>query len=231
MLSNNSAMYNDKNQTGTSVSPTWTESWNISITHTIDDRTEYLVFLGQVNLAEKTILIILAIFTILGNSLVLVATWRERNLHQPNKYFIACLAIADLLVGTIYEPLKVYYRNLDKELIRSMSIHLCRFIVWIDTFALTASIYSLTFISLDRFFKIRKPLQYQSRMTTSKSLKIIFIICLIAIAFATYAATPHSGSSYGLVCSTVDVNKMKGYYTFLRQQAPEAIELRPLRTR
>jgi hypothetical protein len=53
-------------QGSTSLSPTLTESWNISITHTIDDRTEYLVFLGQVNLAEKTILIILAIFTILG---------------------------------------------------------------------------------------------------------------------------------------------------------------------
>jgi uncharacterized membrane protein YbaN (DUF454 family) len=86
---------------------------------------------------------------------------------------------------------------------------------WIHTFVLVASIFALTFISFDRHFKISKPLQYKSRMTTSKSLKIIFIIWLISIAFATYAATPHSGSRYGLICSTNDFNKIKGYYTFL----------------
>jgi hypothetical protein len=85
---------------------------------------------------------------------------------------------------------------------------------WIDTFVLTASIYTLTFISFDRFIKIRKPLQYRSRMTTSKSLKIIFTIWLISTAFATYAATPDSGSSYGPVCSTTDLDKMKEYHTF-----------------
>ncbi|CAB4014146.1 5-hydroxytryptamine receptor 1-like, partial [Paramuricea clavata] len=165
-------------------------------------------------LADKITLIIFAICTIVGNSLVLVATWRERSLHQPNKYFVACLVVADLLVGMIVDPVKVYHRYLDFESLRTMSIHLCRFIAWIDTFAFTASIYTLTFISFDRFMKIRKPLQYKSRMTTSKSLKIIFIIWLISTTFATYAAIPDSGSNYGPVCSTTDLDKMKEYHTF-----------------
>ena len=67
--------------------------------------------------------------------------------------------------------------------------------VWIDTLALTASVYTLMFIIFDRYLKISKPLQYRSRMTTTKSLKIIFIIWLISTAFATYAATPDSGSN------------------------------------
>ena len=42
---------------------------------------------------------------------------------------------------------------------------------------------------------VYKPLQYRSRMTTSKSFKIIFIIWLVSAAQATYAATPDSGAN------------------------------------
>ena len=189
----------------------------------VDWTGSVMEFREQLDLAEKITLIILAIFTIFGNTLVLVATWGERSLHQPNKYFIACLAVADLLTGAIVAPLKVYRRSLDVESRRTMSIDLCRFMVWIDTFAFAASIYTLTFISFDRYLKIRKPLQYRSRMTTSKSLKIIFIIWLISTAFATYAATPHSGSWGILYTATFscpyNISKAKGFYTFLAVSA------------
>jgi hypothetical protein len=176
-----------------------------------------MAFWEQLDLAEKITVIIFAIFTIIGNTLVLLATWRERSLHQPNKYFIVCLAVADLLVGMILEPLGLY--QLDSKS-KVTNIHICRFMVWLDTFALTASIYSLTFISFDRYLKIRKPLQYRSRMTTSKSFKIIFIIWFISTAFATYAATPHSGSRGILLTGRVfwcpvDISKEKVFYTFL----------------
>ncbi|CAB4019411.1 5-hydroxytryptamine receptor 1-like [Paramuricea clavata] len=194
-------MYNITNQNETS---TWTDS-------------------DEFQFAEQNILIILAIFTFLGNTFVLVATWREESLHQPNKYFVVCLAIADLLVGMILEPLKAYHLNPDLELKDTTYIHLCRFMVWIDTFALAASIYTLTFISFERFIKIRKPLQYRVRMTTSKSMKIIFIIWLISTVFATYAATPHSGSrgileTSGVYCP-VDENDEKRFYTFVSVSA------------
>ncbi|CAB3984561.1 5-hydroxytryptamine receptor 1-like [Paramuricea clavata] len=75
------------NQTGMD---TWNES----------DWTKYIEFLKQIELGEEIMLIFIAILTTLGNSLVLVATWREESLHQPNKYFIAFLAVADLVVGS-----------------------------------------------------------------------------------------------------------------------------------
>ena len=181
------------------------------------------IFLKKVHLTEKILLIFASILIIMGNTLVLLATWRERSLHQPNKYFIACLAVADLLVGIFIGPVKVYKRNLDYESRRDISIHLCRFIVWIDTLAVTASVYTLMFISFDRYLKISKPLQYRSRMTTSKSLKIIFIIWLISTAFATYAATPDSGSygflaRGGFLCRDYysgTWSKHEGFITFL----------------
>ena len=139
--------------------------------------SDCMEFKNQLDLTANILYILISILIILGNALVLLVAWRERSLHQPNKYFIACLAVADLVVGIFIGPVWVYKLSVDHKSLTN--IHLCRFMVWIDTLALTASICSLMFISFDRYLKISKPLQYRSRMTTSKSLKIIFIIWLI----------------------------------------------------
>ena len=209
MLSNN---ISDNTYNDTTVASGMSESDWIKLVEHFD----------KLKLAGMITIIFIAILTILGNTLVLLASWKERSLHEPNKYYIACLAVADLLVGILVAPLQVYQLNHDFEIAHDMFVHLCRFFRWIDIFALTASISSLTFISFDRYLKISKPLQYKSRMTTSKSLKVIFIICLISTAFATYAATPHSGS-YGVLVTRgycpVDETKSKGFYTFLAVSA------------
>ena len=178
-------------------------------------------FLKQLVLAEIILYIFISILIIIGNTLVLLATWRERSLRQPNKCFIACLAVADLLVGIFIGPVKVYRLFHGWQL--DLSIHFCRFGVWIDTLVLTASVYTLMLISFERYLKISKPLQYRSRMTTSKSLKIILIIWLISAVFATYAATPDSGN-YGFLATGAALcphyyrenrSKRDGYMTFL----------------
>ena len=157
------------------------------------DWMKFIEFRDQLLLAEKILYTLISILIIVGNTLVLLATWRDRSLHQPNKYFVACLTVADLLVGIFIGPAIVYGLNADYKSLRDISIHLCRFMVWIDHLAITASVCTLMFISYDRYLKISKPLQYRSRMTTSKSFKIIFIIWLISTALATYSATPDSG--------------------------------------
>ena len=180
---------------------------------------KFEAFLERGRLGMIITSLLIAIFTILGNTLVLIATWKEKSLHQPNKYFVACLAVADLLVGVFVAPLKVYQYGIHRY--GSMPIHLCRFMVWTDTFALTASIYTLTIISFDRYLKISKPLLYKSRMTTSRSVKIIFFIVLIAISFATYSATPNSGSrgiletGVGRCTADNDLNEHIVFYLFL----------------
>lgn len=63
------------------------------------DWSQYVASLNDLELSEKIIYIHNSILIFLGNTLVLVATWSEKSLHQPSKYFIACLAVADLLVS------------------------------------------------------------------------------------------------------------------------------------
>ena len=167
-----------------------------------NDLMKYIEFRDQLFLARKILLILISILIIVGNTLVLLATWRDRSLHQPNKYFVACLAVTDLLVGIFIGPAMVYGLSLDKKSLRDISIHFCRFMVWIDYLAIAASVFTLMFISYDRYLKISKPLQYRSRMTTSKSFKIILIVWFISTALATYSATPDSGAAGILIVHT-----------------------------
>ena len=203
MFSNNATRHVDPNQTETD--------------------SEILILTKHLLLSEKIILIFITIFTITGNTIVLVVTWKERSLHKPNKYFIACLAVADLLVGMFVAPLRLYllkYPDYESAWLAAMSVHLCRFMVWIDTLVFTASIYTLTFISFDRYLKISKPFKYKSWMTTSTSLKVILLIWSISTGFATFAATPISGSRG--ILFTADFcpfDATKGFYTFMATSA------------
>ena len=67
-------------------------------------------FTGDVNgelLFLPTINIFFSIAAFLGNSLILVALQKESSLHPPSKLPYRNLAITDLCVGIIVEPLNV----------------------------------------------------------------------------------------------------------------------------
>lgn len=134
-------------------------------------------------------LTLIMIMAIIGNTIVLTATWKERYLHQPSKYFIACLALADLLVGVLSCPLSLYQQFSPG----GMSSVLCRFFVWIDAAVETASIYTLAIISFDRYLKISKPFTYNLLMTSSKSLIVICVVWLLATVWATLGMFPYAG--------------------------------------
>ena len=61
-----------------------------------------LIFLSSLN-------IFLSIAAFLGNTLILVALHKETSLHPPSKLLHRNLAITDLCVGIIAEPLAVTY--------------------------------------------------------------------------------------------------------------------------
>ena len=63
------------------------------------------------NLAKVTITlnILLSITASLGNTLILIALRKVISLHSPTKLLFQCLAITDLGVGLISQPLYVIY--------------------------------------------------------------------------------------------------------------------------
>lgn len=146
-------------------------------------------------LATTVVLIMMIIAIVVGNVLVLVTTWLDKRLHQPNKYFVACLAVADLFVGIFSVPIRLHL-HLNPAILAP--IYLCRFWTWMDICCEVASIVTLTIISIDRYFKISRPFEYRSRMSTSRSVFAISTIWLISGVHATLGLFSY-GDSHGVV--------------------------------
>ena len=126
----------------------------------------------------STIHILLSLTAILGNSLILVALYKEFSLYPPSKVFYRCLATTDLLVGFVVHPLAV--------------IHLMSFIhedwgrCWwtyratsISCYVLcSVSLFTMTAISVDRLLAMLLRLRLYS---------FIFIASCSMITFASYS--------------------------------------------
>ena len=141
----------------------------------LDLRTFQIVFL-----------IITIVATVLGNALVLAAIILDRRLRNVTNYFVACLAVSDLLVGCFSVTIRLYqYLELS-----GISIHICRFWSWIDISCSAASITTLTIISIDRYFKISRPFTYRNKVT--KTVAVVVSIWVYAAMFATIGLIPHA---------------------------------------
>ena len=57
----------------------------------------------------STFNIFLSITAVLGNTLILVVLRKESSLHPPSKLLFRCLALSDLCVRLIAQPLSVAY--------------------------------------------------------------------------------------------------------------------------
>ena len=102
---------------------------------TVNDWADLEAFWWRPDLIQRSLTIFNVVFATLWNALVLIVTCREKCFHQPNKYFIFLLAVANLFVGLFMDPFLAYQLGLgstssDQD---NMSTHPCRYMVWMDT--------------------------------------------------------------------------------------------------
>ena len=110
------------------------------------------------------------------NSLILISIWKTPSLHKPSYILIASLALSDLLVGAIGDPLLII-------------INITALKKWsVETFCLldksakaivyafgAISLSTLTFISLDRLLAVKLMKRYQSVVTQKRVLLFLVI--------------------------------------------------------
>ena len=109
--------------------------------------------------------IFLSITAFLGNTLILVALHRETSLHPPSKLLYRNLAITDLCVGIIVEPLFVtYFTSVVKE-----RWDICYYAYWAVVYSVlilcVVSLLTITAISVDRLFALLLGLRYRQVVT------------------------------------------------------------------
>ncbi|CAI4225170.1 unnamed protein product [Auanema sp. JU1783] len=127
------------------------------------------------------LLLLLIVLVIFGNALVILAVLIDKKLRTvtTNK-FIASLAVSDILVGTIVMPFSLYYKLSNDEW--TLGYAWCQFHLVSGVFSTTASIVHLVAISLDRYFAIMFPTEYQRHSVSTSTLPYVIMIWLMALA-------------------------------------------------
>ena len=121
-----------------------------------------LIFLSALN-------IFFFVTAFLGNTLILVALHKETSLHPPSKLLYRNLAITDLCVGIIAEPLYVtYFTSVVNE-----RWDICYHANWAKDFSsytlCSVSLLTLTAISVDRLLALLLGLRYRQVVTLRRT--------------------------------------------------------------
>ena len=148
---------------------------------------------------------------LVGNLLVLGATYLDRRLHNANKYFVASLAVSDLLVAMFSVSIRLHlYLNLNKP----FTLAFCRFWIWVDIFTEASSITTLTMISIDRYYKVSRPFRYKTNMTTHRACRIIAFIWIYSAILGVLSLLPYGKDKGVHISANKCLNENRTFYTF-----------------
>ena len=141
--------------------------------------TGMLEFLSALN-------IFLSIAASLGNVLILIALHKVSSIHPPTKLFFRCLALADLGVGLIAQPL--HATKIMSPLIK-MNVHYVFYALRVRRILSWClggvSILTSTAISVDRLLALLLGLTYRQVVTLRRVRVVIICIWLITASHGT----------------------------------------------
>ena len=156
-----------------------------------------LIFLSALN-------IFLSITAFLGNTLILVALHKKTSLHPPSKLLYRNLAITDLCVGIIVEPLAVtYFTSVVKE--RWDICYHANLALRFSGYTLCGvSITTSTAISVDRLLALLLGLRYRQLVTLRRTCIIVFGFWILSIVgSSTIFWNPHILLWYQYICTAL----------------------------
>ena len=133
-------------------------------------------------IALTAVNIVLSITASLGNILILIALRKVTSIHPPTKLLFQCLAITDLGVGLISQPLMatlmLLVDNIDMKILNIMFSHL------FSSLSLTfcgVSVFASTALSVDRLLALVLGLRYRHVVTLKRIRAVLACGCLAVL--------------------------------------------------
>ena len=132
---------------------------------------QYLIY----SLTGCVVIVILSIITLFGNSVILITIWKTSSLHSASNILLSSLAVSDLAIGLIVQPLFIVYllAPLGSELLHVLSIFLS-----------TPSLMIITAIGVDRLLALQFHLRYIQVVTPLRVKSVVSFIWLLSAAIA-----------------------------------------------
>ena len=129
--------------------------------------------------------IFFSIFATLGNVLILVALRKVSCIHPPPKLLFRCLAVTDLCVGLLGQPLYVYFKYITISLdIGNFIVELFYVLLFIIGPLVTVSILTSAAISVDRLLALLLGLRYRHVVTLCRVRVVIACVWFVAVIHA-----------------------------------------------
>ena len=145
-----------------------TEGENVTVMKTPSIRVDYTI-------AIAAVYIVLSITASLGNILILIALRKVTSIHPPTKLLFQCLAITDLGVGLISQPLMATLMLLVDNILNIMFSHLLSSLSF--TFC-GVSVFASTALSVDRLLALFLGLRYRHVVTLKRIRAVLACGCL-----------------------------------------------------
>ena len=138
------------------------------------DNLRYNSHPGTITIVNCGLNVPLIFTSIAGNALVLAAILRTPSLHSPSTVFLCFLAISDLLVGFVTQP--VYIADELK-----LNPFLREVVFALTTLTCGVSLGMMAAISVDRFIALHYHMRYASLMNTKRAIYTSATLWLVGI--------------------------------------------------
>ena len=161
-----------------------TNSSNSSLTTGTESREPTL--LGTpASFISASLICLLIIAALVANIFVCLAVYKQHSARRITRYFIINLCIADIFITVISMPVWLIFLLYDgKSAAYLLGEAFVKIWSHVDILCGTASIVSLTTISIDRYIAVTRPYFFETFMTTKRAMQIIAGIWMYSMTVA-----------------------------------------------
>ena len=137
----------------------------------------------ELSFITSSLSMVFTLTSIPGNLLIILAVILNpnKNLRTPFNWLFVNLATADLIVGTITNPISVYV-HMKEGLKEKISIGEVRAIHMSYFISCTASVLSFSSLAVERYLAVRKPNTYRTNVTNKRIALTVAAVWLISLA-------------------------------------------------
>nr|XP_054774531.1 muscarinic acetylcholine receptor M3-like [Lytechinus pictus] len=153
------------------------ESMDLYFNGTTSDNSFSFQFTWQ-NCFFISLASLMSLTTVLANVTLIILVCVDMRLRRNSNYYIISLACADLLVGIFVIPMFSVYTILGRW---PLGPFVCELWIVVDFTCVSASVFTICMISLNRYWAITQPVKYFQRQRKQRALLFVGFIWTMAV--------------------------------------------------
>ena len=158
----------------------------------------------------------LMLISIIGNALLLAAVLRTPSLRSPSTVFLCNLAVSDLLVGLVVQPVSI------ADALKPSSLSLAISEDALTFFICGVSLCTMAVISVDRLMALQYHMRYSHMMTTKRPMytsATLWIMSLLLSCLSLWNLNTYVLTMAALIAFCLFISKISymGIYRIVRQ--------------